>query len=372
MGQVFNLADRLSAWTSSGWLSLAELESANQSEMESWCPIQVKIPDLRSLHYWGSCLKGQWRRSFERKHGYLLRILEAEIQPVALEALAQYYDPPLRCFTFKNFQIAPTLEEYELLLGLSLAECTYHFHQGQQPSWATIARLLRVFKSEMAKERKNQNGLEGINRIYLEEREEESWQAIMDVLGLLIYGILLLPHLEDYVFLAKRDRGENPTMAILASTYYSLNYCYERKEGSLRWYPNIPLLGTQGAINYNPKLALRQAGYLMTRALLEEVMTAFVIHGSRAHRGEYYRKIRQAWNNVTRRGAKLGTRSCGTSPSYRAWLKNQTRLIGLPGGHDQYPGQETRGYEVQKTLKIGELEDTLEQMRTEQGVSKGS
>ncbi|RDX90242.1 hypothetical protein CR513_27910, partial [Mucuna pruriens] len=33
------------------------------------------------------------------------------------------------------------------------------------------------------------------------------------------------------VFLAKIDGGENPTMAILANTYYFLNYCCERKGG---------------------------------------------------------------------------------------------------------------------------------------------
>ncbi|RDY02431.1 hypothetical protein CR513_14111, partial [Mucuna pruriens] len=47
---------------------------------------------------------------------------------------------------------------------------------------------------------------------------------------------MLFSHIEDYVdlaaidaFLAKRDRGENPIIAaILANTYYSLNYYYER------------------------------------------------------------------------------------------------------------------------------------------------
>lgn len=32
-------------------------------------------------------------------------------------ALSQYYDPPLRCFTFQDFQLAPTIDEYERLLG---------------------------------------------------------------------------------------------------------------------------------------------------------------------------------------------------------------------------------------------------------------
>ncbi|RDX91950.1 hypothetical protein CR513_25994, partial [Mucuna pruriens] len=76
--------------------------------------IHVKPLDLHSLYYWGGCLKGRWCRTFKRKHDNLLNIIDVELQP----ALVQYYDLPLRCFTFRNFQIAPTLEEYEHLLGL--------------------------------------------------------------------------------------------------------------------------------------------------------------------------------------------------------------------------------------------------------------
>ncbi|RDX72164.1 hypothetical protein CR513_48399, partial [Mucuna pruriens] len=157
----------------------------------------------------------------------------------------------------------------------------------------------------MARAKRNRSGLEGLPRVYLEERlyrlrEEEEWSAVMDVLGLLLYGILLFPQVENYidlaamkVFISKRDRGENPTMAVLANTYYTLNYCSKQKEGSLRcctlllylmihWYPpwnerehmiiryggypNVPFLGTQGAINYKPELASRQVGYPMIRA----------------------------------------------------------------------------------------------------------
>ncbi|RDX68159.1 hypothetical protein CR513_52889, partial [Mucuna pruriens] len=72
--------------------------------------------------------------AFERKHGNLLHILEVEMQLAALKALVQYYDPPTRCFTFGDFQMAPTLEEYERLLGLPLAESSHPFHQGKSPS----------------------------------------------------------------------------------------------------------------------------------------------------------------------------------------------------------------------------------------------
>ncbi|RDX74174.1 hypothetical protein CR513_46104, partial [Mucuna pruriens] len=202
-----------------------------------------------------------------------------------------------------------------------------------------MAKLLRVPKSEVLRQKKNQNELEGIPRESLEERlqqlqREEDWPTFIGIYGLLIYGIVLFPQIEDYmdlaaidVILGKHDRGENPIIAVLANTYYTLDYCYrkngkglrcctsllymwmtahlfhgkkkttcpiedhrwscirplakakwatrldEATEKTIRWYPqwnkredviikcggfpNIPLMGTKGAINCNPKLTLR-------------------------------------------------------------------------------------------------------------------
>ncbi|RDX71253.1 hypothetical protein CR513_49427, partial [Mucuna pruriens] len=48
-------------------------------------------------------------------------------------------------------------------------------------------------------------------------------------------------HIKDYVdleaidaFLGKRDRGENPIIAVLANTYYTLDYCYNKNGKGLR------------------------------------------------------------------------------------------------------------------------------------------
>ncbi|RDX74724.1 hypothetical protein CR513_45487, partial [Mucuna pruriens] len=54
-------------------------------------------------------------------YGNCLSLLEVEVQPNALTTLAQYYDPPLRCFTFIDFQLVPTLEEYERIINMPLA-----------------------------------------------------------------------------------------------------------------------------------------------------------------------------------------------------------------------------------------------------------
>ncbi|RDX64757.1 hypothetical protein CR513_56652, partial [Mucuna pruriens] len=72
-------------------------------------------------------------------------------------------------------------------------------------------------------------------------RKEGDWQTFMDVYGLLIYSIVLFPQIEDYIdlavvdaFLAKKDRGENTVIVVLANTYYTLNYCYEKNRKGLR------------------------------------------------------------------------------------------------------------------------------------------
>ncbi|RDX66859.1 hypothetical protein CR513_54326, partial [Mucuna pruriens] len=342
--------------------------------------------------------RSQWRRAFERKHGNLLNILDIKVQPTALEVLAQYYDVPLRCFTFRDFQLAPTLEEYKHLLELPLWGSPYYFHRGQSPSWRSIAKLLRVTKTKMVREKKNRNGLEGIQKSYLEERlyqfrEDGDWPAFMDAYGLLVYEIVLFPHGDDFVdlivadaYLAKRDGDENPTMALLANTYYTLNHCCERKGENLRCC--IPLLylwmtahlfhsrlktacpieefkwcwiktmirdlwarqldqATERTIcwypMWNEKEEIIQAGYPAIKVPSVEAMTSFVIQGPEAHSGESHRKIRHAWKNAR---------------------------VGLPQGESQHRDKEVHIYEVHETLRVRELEENLAQKEAKQNSLK--
>ncbi|RDY11528.1 hypothetical protein CR513_03797, partial [Mucuna pruriens] len=193
--------------------------------------IQVKTFDLQSLRHWGSYMKGQWRRTFKGRYDNLLGIPEVEVQPTALSALTQYYDSLLRCFTFNDFQLAPTLEEYERLL---------------------VAKLLRVPELEIMKKKRNRNALERIQRIYLEEkatpapegRRLASFHRRLWTPGLWDSSI---PPSRNYIdmvvvdaFLAKKDKGENTIIEVLANTDYTLNYCYEKNGKSLRCY--TPLL----------------------------------------------------------------------------------------------------------------------------------
>ncbi|RDX63521.1 hypothetical protein CR513_58046, partial [Mucuna pruriens] len=290
--------------------------------------------------------------------------LEPEVQPAALSALTQYYDPPLRCFTFQGFQLAPTLEEYERLIGIPCDKSPPYLFKGHYPSLASVARLLKVPKSEVLKLKKNQNGVEGIPEVALKRgsnifRKKTCWLSWTYLVAI-------------DAFLSKRDRGEHPVVAVLANTYYTLDYCSKKNEKglrcctsllilwltvhlfhsskrtrclvedhywscikpltkaewtahldeamekSIRWYsqwneredviiwcggfPNISLMGTQGAINCNLELTLRQAGYSMVLPPFEEAVTPFIIHGLWIQEEEHLKKIRQAWKKVVRKG----------------------------------------------------------------------
>ncbi|RDX69661.1 hypothetical protein CR513_51188, partial [Mucuna pruriens] len=89
-------------------------------------PVQDKTLDLQSLRRWGSFLKGQWYRTFEGRYDNLLSLLEIKVQANTLSALI--------CFTSKDFQLAPTLEEYERIIDMPLAKSLSYPFRGKYPS----------------------------------------------------------------------------------------------------------------------------------------------------------------------------------------------------------------------------------------------
>ena len=63
-------------------------------------PIRVIDSNLSGLREIVQQMKTRQKNAFRKRYGNLLRLLNVEVQASAVTALAQYYDPPLRCFTF--------------------------------------------------------------------------------------------------------------------------------------------------------------------------------------------------------------------------------------------------------------------------------
>ena len=62
--------------------------------------------------------------SFIKRHGSLLGLVTSKWDQQLMSVLTQFYDPLYHCFTFQDFQLVPTLEEFSDLLGIPVLEQT--------------------------------------------------------------------------------------------------------------------------------------------------------------------------------------------------------------------------------------------------------
>ena len=230
-------------------------------------PIRVIDSNLSGLREIVQQMKTIQKNAFKKRHGNLLRLLNVEVQASAVTALAQYYDPPLRCFTFQDFQLAPTIEEFEQILGLSVGDKVPYRHSEQHASISTLAGILKVHPVELEGKMASKGNSKGIPQGYLEGHlrrlaEKEVGETFMDALTLTLYGVILFPNMENFVdqtaldvFVAYKIHSESPVTAILADVYGSLNLCHTLKRKKMLccvpmlyvWFISRIRLGTLNA-----------------------------------------------------------------------------------------------------------------------------
>lgn len=100
-------------------------------------------------------------------------------------------------------------------------------------------------------------------------------------------------------------------------------------------FPNVPLLGTKGGINYNPVLACRQFGYAMRGKPNNIRLSTFYLKENEDNR-DFKEKIVCAWYNIRRKGREeLGRKCCFSLEPYLQWV--QARALDLKM---LYPRQE--------------------------------
>ena len=58
---------------------------------------------------------------FIKRHGYLLDLVISGFEDM-MHVLFQFFDPKHHCFTFLDYQLVPTLEEFSKLLGVPILD----------------------------------------------------------------------------------------------------------------------------------------------------------------------------------------------------------------------------------------------------------
>ncbi|KAH1188110.1 hypothetical protein GmHk_U060025 [Glycine max] len=317
--------------------------------------VKVKSLDTTSIKELGRLMEPLQMQAFRKTYGKILELTLAEVSIEAIASLTQYYDQPLRCFTFGDFQLVPTIEEFEEILGCPLGGRKPYLSSGCLPSLSRIATVVKDSARGLDRIKQTRNGIAGLPRRYLEDKargmaNQGDWVPFMDVLALLIFGVVLFPNVDGLVdlaaidaFLAYHHSKESPVVAVLADLFDTFDQRCEKssawiicclpalcegKEGvlfSCGGYPNIPLVGTRGCINYNPALAIRQLGYPMRGAPTEESMSPFLVRDFGAQNSKTIQRIHKAWETPLRKDQELRGIRNGIIGGYHEWLKVHIR-----------------------------------------------
>ncbi|KAH1242507.1 hypothetical protein GmHk_07G019819 [Glycine max] len=370
--------------------------------------VKVKSPDTTSIKELGRLMEPLQMQAFRKTYGKILELTIAEVSIEAIASLTQYYDQPLRCFTFGDFQLVPTIEEFEEILGCPLGGRKPYLSSGCLPSLSRIATVVKDSARGLDRIKQTRNGIAGLPQKYLEDKargmaNQGDWVPFMDVLALLIFGVVLFPNVDGLVdlaaidaFLAYHHSKESPVVAVLADLFDTFDRRCEKSSARIicclpalcvwlvshlfqqdtrhpcpllshrsctekrrmdwdqlmagiggrtiswfpRWkegkegvlfscgrYPNIPLVGTRGCINYNPTLAIRQLGYPMRGAPTEESMSPFLVRDLGAQNSKTIQRIHKAWETPLRKDQELRGIRNGIIGGYHEWLK--VRIRGL-------------------------------------------
>ncbi|KAH1188577.1 hypothetical protein GmHk_U059381 [Glycine max] len=337
--------------------------------------VKVKSLDVTSLKELGRLMGPLQRQAFRKVYGKILDLTPAEVFTEAVVSLAQYYDQPLRCFTFGDFQMVPTIEEMP-----SWGRKPYLF-SGFLPSLSKIAAVVGDSTKELDRMKQTRNGVVGLPQKYLE--------------------VVLFPNVDGLVdlaaidaFLAYHHSKESPVVAILADLFDTFDRRCEKnsarivcclpalcvwlvshlfqqdtrhscplqsyrscaKKGRVDWdqhlagiggspinwfprwkegkervlfscgdYPNVPLIRTRGCINYNPALAIRQLGYPMRGAPTEGSLSPFLVKDLGAQGLKVIQRIHKAWRSPLRKDKELRGIRNGVIGGYHGWLRIHTR-----------------------------------------------
>ncbi|KAI5411762.1 hypothetical protein KIW84_056726 [Lathyrus oleraceus] len=163
-----------------------------------------RCPDLKELRKLTSFVLDPL--DFKQRHGKLLSILSADVVEGLLSVSVQFYDPLYRCFTFLDYQLVPTLEEYGHILGIPISNKVPFSGLEEIPRFDIIVEALHLKKSEIEAHWVKKGGLFGLTSEFLIKEatafaQAGSVDAFEAIFVLLIYGLALFPNIDGLLML---------------------------------------------------------------------------------------------------------------------------------------------------------------------------
>ena len=182
-----------------------------------------------------------------------------------LKVLFQFFDPLHHCFTFSDYQLVPTMEEFSQLLGIPILYHLPFSSTERHPKPEEIAKALSLQRSDIVTNWETRGSVQGIPVKFLFEKAYYFWdtldlQAFEEVLVLLIYGMVLFPNADQLIDVSTIQvfLSRNLVPTLLGDILHSLHARTLKRRGTLqcctpllaRWFishlPRSTLKNEQG------------------------------------------------------------------------------------------------------------------------------
>ncbi|XP_058759083.1 uncharacterized protein LOC131632342 [Vicia villosa] len=373
---------------------MANSVTVNKEATKSTFTCSFYREDTTPLVQLSTLVTGHNLDEFRKTYGHILLMLTTRIDEWGLYTLLQFYDSELRCFTFQDYQLAPTLEEYAHILQIKVQHKVPFVCVPEKHKMDRIAGALYLSLKDVTDNWKPNGGTHGFYVRFLMKKAEalaieEKWKEFNALLTVMIYGLVMFPNIPNFVDLTAicLFMDQNPVPTLLADTYYAIHSRYGKKgsvggclpilyewfsshlpksgafvttRDSQKWpqrimgltandivwyhlrtnieqvitrcgnFDNVPLIGTKGVINYNPRLALRQLGFaLKDKPLDKEIFETVCFEKGTDPKG--LEKARSAWNNIhTDDRTTLGGKNAIAKQAYTEWVKERVKECLLP------------------------------------------
>ena len=98
---------------------------------------------------------------FSERHGRLLSLVNTNIEEDMMKVLFQFFDPLHHCFTFPDYQLVPTLEEFSQLLRIPILNQLPYNGTEREPKPEDVAQALHLQPSHIKGHWETRSGVKG-------------------------------------------------------------------------------------------------------------------------------------------------------------------------------------------------------------------
>ena len=133
--------------------------------------------------------------SFTKRYGRLLNLVTSSTNEDMMKVLFQFFDPLHHCFTFPDYQLVPTLEEFSQLFMIPILNQLTFNDTERDPKPEEIAQELHLQQSDVTTNWETRVGIKGFLAKFLFEKSQDCWnsfylQAFKEILALIIYRMV--------------------------------------------------------------------------------------------------------------------------------------------------------------------------------------